>query len=244
MSNGNLPLSTRALAKTYPLGEMKLNILSSVDFQVGAGEFVSIQGESGCGKSTLLNLLAGLETPDAGQVFWSGADIRNLSSKQMAKQRARHIGIVFQAYYLVPELDAMQNIMLSARILDDSRSSTKQREQQAVAMLERVGLGPRRHQMPNTLSGGERQRIAIARALATGPSVVLADEPTGNLDERTGNSVMDLLQQLCRETQTALVLVTHNKEHAARADRQLTLRDGVFDSTEQTQIQPTTELGR
>lgn len=219
-------IAASGLAKTYTTGATTLEVLKSVDFEVGKGEFVSIQGESGCGKTTLLNLIAGIEHPDLGHVEWAGNRIENLSRDALALRRGGYIGIVFQSYYLVPEIDSLQNVLMSRRIAD--RRVGRAQVEAAKAMLTKVGLGDRCHQMPNTLSGGERQRVAIARALLTNPAVVLADEPTGNLDERTGNRVMDQLQELCREFGTALVLVTHNAEHAARADRQLALSQGCI----------------
>ncbi len=216
------------LAKSYRTGAVQLPVLQGVDFQVAPGEFVSIQGESGCGKTTFLNVIGGLETPDSGYVKWNGVGLDGLNRNALARERARFIGIVFQSYYLVPEIDVLQNVLMAMRIAQ--QSSAKDSVAAAKTMLERVGLGDRGGQMPATLSGGERQRVAIARALLTRPRLILADEPTGNLDERTGNAIMDLLESLCRETQTALVLVTHNAEHAARADRQLTLTKGCFDA--------------
>lgn len=221
-------LSVRGLQKSYRVGDFVLPILKGVDLEVDSGSFVSIQGESGCGKTTLLNLFAGLETPDSGYVAWEGKSIHDKSHKAVTRLRATQIGIVFQAYHLVNEIDALQNVLLSLRIADPKGGGSRENVERAGSLLERVGLGDRRHQMPNTLSGGERQRVAIARALATKPRMILADEPTGNLDERTGNSIMDLLQNLCGESGTTLVLVTHNREHATRANRRLTLHDGAL----------------
>ncbi len=220
----DIAIAASGVAKTYITGTAKLEVLRSVNLSVNKGEFVSIQGESGCGKTTLLNILAGIESPDSGYVQWGEERIESLGRNALAIKRGGYLGIVFQSYYLVPEIDSLQNVLMSRRIVD-GRVGRAQVEQ-AKAMLARVGLGDRCHQMPNTLSGGERQRVAIARALLTNPAIILADEPTGNLDEATGNRVMDQLQELCREFGTALVLVTHNAEHAARADRQLTLSQG------------------
>lgn len=216
--------------KAYRTGQFVLNVLDGASLAVRDGEFLSVQGESGCGKTTLLNVLAGIEYPDSGYVNWLGENVAKLKRNPLARKRGRTIGIVFQSYYLVPEIDSLQNVLMSRRILTGkvTHEDVKAGEQ----MLEKVGLGDRCHQMPNTLSGGERQRVAIARALLTHPKVVLADEPTGNLDERTGNRVMDLLQELCRELRTSLVLVTHNKEHAARADRKLLLSKGQLEPIE------------
>lgn len=219
-----LAISASGVAKSYATGTSNLEVLKSVDLEVGKGEFVSIQGESGCGKTTLLNVLAGIESPDAGYVKWGVDRIEKLGRDALAKKRGGYLGIVFQSYYLVPEIDSLQNVLMSRRIVDGRVGNSQMDE--ARAMLDRVGLGDRCHQMPNTLSGGERQRVAIARALLTNPAVVLADEPTGNLDEATGNRVMELLRNLCMEFNTALVLVTHNSEHAALADKCLTLAQG------------------
>lgn len=217
-------IAVSEVAKAYTTGASTLQVLQSVDLSVAKGEFVSIQGESGCGKTTLLNVLAGIESPDSGYVQWGVDRIEKLSRNALAVKRGGYLGIVFQSYYLVPEIDSLQNVLMSRRIV--AGRVGKSEVEEARAMLARVGLGDRCHQMPNTLSGGERQRVAIARALLTNPSIVLADEPTGNLDEATGNRVMEQLRELCSEFGTALVLVTHNAEHAALADRQLTLSQG------------------
>lgn len=220
-------IEAEAIDKSYRVGVATLRVLEGIDLQVGEQEFLSIQGESGCGKTTLLNLLCGLESPDNGYVKWGGQSIESNRRDALAKRRSRFLGIVFQSYYLVPEIDVLQNVLMSSRIANGS-IGTKDVEK-ARGLLERVGLGDRGVQMPNTLSGGERQRVAIARALMNDPRVLMADEPTGNLDERTGGRIMDLLQELCSDSRTALVLVTHNLEHAARADRRLTLTKGKLD---------------
>lgn len=210
-------LEARGLVKTYVSGLRRLEILNGVDVQVAPGESVSIRGESGTGKSTLLHLLAGLDQPDAGELFWDGQRVAG------AAQRGRFLGMVFQSFYLVPELDARGNVLMAARI--NGRVGRAERER-ADELLGRVGLADRGHHVPSQLSGGERQRVAVARALMNQPRLVLADEPTGNLDEHTAESVIDLLLGLCAETRTALVLVTHNPSHAARCARQLTLHEG------------------
>lgn len=217
-------VETIAVTKSYRTGELSLDVLSGLDLEVAAGEFVSIQGESGCGKTTLLNVLAGIESPDSGHVRWNGQEIASLGRNELARRRGSFLGIVFQSYYLVPEIDTLQNVLMSRRIANGKLAGSDVED--AKSMLEKVGLGDRLHQLPGTLSGGEKQRVAIARALLTQPEVVLADEPTGNLDEATGEVVMDLLQGLCDETRTSLVLVTHNGDHASRADRQLSLSHG------------------
>jgi predicted ABC-type transport system involved in lysophospholipase L1 biosynthesis ATPase subunit len=212
-------ISARGLTKTFLSGDRCIEVLRGVDLEVGAGETVSIRGESGSGKSTLLNLLAGLDTPDAGTLTWVG------SADTGAKRRATYLGIVFQSFYLIPELDALQNVLMAARILKGPGATELAR---AKELLARVGLAERAHHLPTQLSGGERQRVAVARALMNAPRLILADEPTGNLDEQTGGAIIELLLGLSAETQTTLVLVTHNAAHAARCSRQLLLRAGRF----------------
>jgi putative ABC transport system ATP-binding protein/lipoprotein-releasing system ATP-binding protein len=191
---------------------LTLAVLRGVDVDVAAGESVSIRGESGSGKSTLLNLLAGLDAPDTGTVTWGG------SPETGAARRAAYLGMIFQSFYLVPELDAYSNVLLARRILGGVDAAAKAR---AAELLNHVGLGQRGHHLPSQLSGGERQRVALARALMNRPKLIVADEPTGNLDERTGNEVIDLLLGLCASANTALILVTHNMAHAAKTSRSL-----------------------
>lgn len=210
-------LEGRALEKTYLSGSRRLQVLSGVDLKVHPGESVSIRGESGTGKSTLLHLLAGLDAPDAGELHWDGQPVAG------GERRGRFLGMVFQSFYLIPELDARGNVLMAARMIGRVGRAEATRAEQ---LLDRVGLRDRGHHVPAQLSGGERQRVAVARALMNAPQLVLADEPTGNLDEHTAESVIDLLLGLCAETRTALVLVTHNPAHAARCARQLTLHEG------------------
>ena len=212
-------LSARGIRKSYASGDATLEVLRGVDLDVAAGESVSIRGESGSGKSTLLNLLAGLDVPDAGTITWAGA------ADTGTRRRAAYLGMIFQSFYLVPELDALGNVLLSRRILGRLDADARARAAQLVA---EVGLSGRSHHLPSQLSGGERQRIAIARALMNRPRLVLADEPTGNLDERTGNAVIDLLMGLCASEGTALVLVTHNASHAAKTGRSLLMTAGLL----------------
>jgi lipoprotein-releasing system ATP-binding protein len=211
-------LSARNLRKTYLSGAERLEVLRDVSFEVAAGETVSIRGESGSGKSTLLNLIAGLDSPDAGTLSWSGEPVR-------AERRGVFLGIVFQSFYLIPEIDALANVLMASRILKVPGPADHAR---AKDLLARVGLAERARHLPAQLSGGERQRVAVARALMNSPQLLLADEPTGNLDEHTGDAVIELLLSLSRETQTSLVLVTHNAAHAAKTQRQLFLREGVL----------------
>ncbi len=219
-------LKAIALSKTYPSGDKTLGVLAGVDLSVAAGESVSIRGESGSGKSTLLNLLAGLDRPDAGELFWGGEAAHKLRLGELTARRGRFLGMVFQAYYLIPEIDAFANVLMGARMLGGVGQVERDR---AAALLKRVGLAERGHHLAAQLSGGERQRVAVARALMNQPKVLLADEPTGNLDERTGDEVIALLLEVCAEQQTALVLVTHNPLHAKKTKRQLLLHDGRFE---------------
>jgi predicted ABC-type transport system involved in lysophospholipase L1 biosynthesis ATPase subunit len=214
-------LSCRGLRKSYPSGDRRIEVLRGVDLEVTAGESVSIRGESGSGKSTLLNLLAGLDAPEAGVLTWAG------SADMGAARRGLFLGMVFQSFYLIPEIDARANVLMARRIQGRIDASARAR---ADALLARVGLTERGHHLPNQLSGGERQRVAVARALMNSPRLIVADEPTGNLDEGTGDAVIDLLLELCRETGTTLVLVTHNAGYAAKTQRQLFLHNGVLDS--------------
>ena len=212
-------LSARGLRKTFLSGDRRLEVLTGVDLDVAAGESVSIRGESGSGKSTLLQLLAGLDAPDAGTLAWAG------SPDTGTKRRATFLGIVFQSFYLMPELNARENVLMARRIMGRIDAAARTR---ADELLAKVGLAERRNHLPGQLSGGERQRVAVARALMNSPRLILADEPTGNLDERTGDAVIELLLGLCAETQTSLVLVTHNAVHAQKTHRQLVLRGGTF----------------
>ena len=211
-------LSAHALAKSYLSGDRQIAVLRDVSLAVAAGESVSIRGESGSGKSTLLNLLSGLDAPDTGTIHWAGA-------APAAGRRAEFLGMVFQSFYLIPELNAEQNVLMAARLRRRVDAAARAR---AKDLLARVGLAERATHLPTQLSGGERQRVAVARALMNSPQLLLADEPTGNLDEHTGDAVVELLLALCRETGTALVLVTHNAAHAAKTNRQLFLREGML----------------
>jgi putative ABC transport system ATP-binding protein/lipoprotein-releasing system ATP-binding protein len=212
-------LTARGLRKTFLSGDRRLEVLTGVDLDVAAGESVSIRGESGSGKSTLLQLLAGLDAPDAGTLAWAGTPDTG------TKRRATFLGIVFQSFYLIPELDARENVLMARRILGGIDAEARAR---ADELLAKVGLAERMTHLPAQLSGGERQRVAVARALMNSPRLILADEPTGNLDERTGDAVIELLLGLCAETKTSLVLVTHNAAHAQKTHRQLVLRGGTF----------------
>ncbi|MCH8474415.1 MAG: ABC transporter ATP-binding protein [Opitutales bacterium] len=216
-------LRVEDLRKTYPSGEATIPVLKGVNLTLRGGESVSIQGESGSGKTTLVHLAAGLDLADSGAIYWEESDIMKMRKGSLPRRRGGFLGMVFQSFHLAPELTALENILLAARLVGRSVRTAKER---AENLLERVGLADRGHHVPAQLSGGEQQRVALARALINRPRMVLADEPTGNLDERTGDRILELLLENCREEGTSLLLVTHNKVHAARTDRQLFLHYG------------------
>ena len=214
---GAMILSATGLRMSYPSGDGRITVLDGVGCDVRAGTSLSIRGESGCGKTTLLNLLAGLEIPDAGEIRWAGEPIGALGRGELARRRATFIGMVFQSFYLIPELNAADNVLMAARMVGKVGAAERKR---AADLLARVGLADRAHHVPAHLSGGDRQRGAVAGALMNRPRVVLADEPTGNLDEATGEGVMGVLLEVCAEQQASLVVVTHNAGHAARTNEQ------------------------
>jgi len=218
VSGDQVALEASGIRKSYLSGDRRIEVLRGVNVAINAGESVSIRGESGSGKSTLLNLLAGLDAPDAGTLAWAGEPAH-------AKRRALFLGMVFQSFYLIPEIDALANVLMAARMVRAPGGAERARAKELIA---RVGLAERATHLPAQLSGGERQRVAVARALMNSPKLLLADEPTGNLDEHTGDAVIELLLSLCRETQTALVLVTHNAAYAQKTNRQLFLREGML----------------
>ena len=214
-------IELRGVSKTVESGGHPLTILHPLDYVISSGQFVAIVGPSGSGKSTLLGLLAGLDAPSTGSILIDGVDITRLTEDGLAKLRGEKIGFVFQFFHLVPSLTAFENVLIPMEIAR-RRDATARAKQ----LLEEVGLTDRAHHYPSQLSGGEQQRIAIARALANDPAIVLADEPTGNLDSATGRNIMELLTNVHRTRQTTLVLVTHDAELAALADMRLVLRDG------------------
>jgi len=222
-SMSDVLIEAKGLKKSFLSGTEPIPVLDGVDFRLSAGTSCSIRGESGSGKSTLLNVLSGLETADAGELHWSGRRVSGLSLSGLAARRAASIGFVFQAYYLAPELNALENVLLAARIHGRVDRATTDR---GIHLLEKVGMGHRIKHSSTKLSGGERQRVAVARALINDPPVLLADEPTGNLDEKTGEAVLELLLEMTAGEGKSLVLVTHNPEFAARTDQQLILHLG------------------
>ena len=214
-------LSVRDLAKTFPSGGRTLTVLDGVSFDVHPGDTLAIVGPSGSGKTTLLGLAAGLDRPSRGSVTLAGTDLTPLGEDARAKLRAEHVGFVFQSFRLLPALTALDNVAIPLELRGESGAREASRQ-----LLERVGLAERTDHYPSQLSGGEQQRVAVARAFAGRPTLLFADEPTGNLDEATGDRVEDLLFELNREAGTALVVVTHDLQLAARCDRQIRLRGG------------------
>lgn len=214
-------MSVSGLRKSFGTGEGKVEVLKGIDFKIERGEQVALTGKSGSGKSTLLSLLAGLDSPDSGMITIDSQNISTLSEKDLTNYRARNIGIVFQQFHLVSTLTALENVLLPLEIL-----KTKGARQRAESLLESVGLSHRMHHLPSELSGGESQRVAIARALSTHPAILFADEPSGNLDEETGDKVMGLLFDLVRKSGTTMVLVTHDPELATKCERIIHLEHG------------------
>ncbi|MBI3986178.1 MAG: ABC transporter ATP-binding protein [Lentisphaerae bacterium] len=232
--------------KIYTIGVVPLDVLRGVTLEIGAGERVAIVGASGAGKSTLLNVLGGLDEPTYGTVRFQGRDLYGMSASRRTVLRARHLGFVFQSYHLLPELDVLDNVILPAmnpngrrweRFVSQLSAGGRRKtgaaalQDRAMDLLHAVGLAGRAAHLPTELSGGEQQRVALARALMNEPDVVLADEPTGNLDSVTGDQVMEVLFSLIEQRRKTLVLVTHNREIAGRCDRTLELKDGCLVSS-------------
>ena len=218
-------LRAQDLHKSYDLGRRLIEVLHGVSLEIGEGEFLSLQGASGTGKSTLLHLLGGLDDPTSGEVFASGQSLSAMSSARLAKWRNDEVGFVFQSYHLLPEFDALENVLLPARMAHANRAESIKR---AESLLERVGLAKRMSHLPAELSGGEQQRVALARALINRPQLLLADEPTGNLDSKTGGEVLDLLCELQSEANLTMIIVTHDDKVAKRARRTVQLVDGLI----------------
>lgn len=214
-------LSTRNLCKTYGTGEAKVDAVKNVSFSVEKGEFVAIVGPSGSGKSTLLNLLGALDAPTSGKVLLDGKDVFTMKEKELSVFRRRNIGFIFQAYNLVPELNVEENIILPL-LLDYRKPDKKYIDE----LHDILGLTQRKHHLPNQLSGGQQQRVAIGRALATKPAMILADEPTGNLDSKNSRDVINLLKLSVERYHQTLVMITHNPSFASFADRILNVEDG------------------
>jgi len=224
-------LKAENLYKTYTLPHKKVQVLKGATLEVSAGERVAIVGRSGAGKSTLLHVLGGLDKPDAGKVTVIGRSLYDLSSRQRTALRAEKIGFVFQSYHLLPEMDVTENVMLPA--MTGVRKITKaQMRKRAQELLEQVGLKERMNHTPLELSGGEQQRVALARALMNEPMLILADEPTGNLDRLTGAQIMDMLLGLSKSGEMSVIMVTHSADTAATCDRVFELKEGVLTRTQ------------
>jgi ABC-type lipoprotein export system ATPase subunit len=224
-SQPSLLLEARDLHKSYSLGRRTLEVLRGVSLSIARGQFLALRGASGAGKSTLLHLLGGLDAPNQGTISFAGANLAKLSALALARWRNQKVGFIFQAYHLLPELDALENVCLPARL---ARVAAEASESRGRELLQRVGLGERLEHKPYELSGGEQQRVAIARSLMNSPELLLADEPTGNLDSHTGEEIIELLCALRAERQTTLIIATHDSKIAARAPRVLELADGLI----------------
>lgn len=223
LRNGNSIVQVIDVVKSFPLGGGEITILKGISFEVGQGEFVSIVGPSGNGKSTLLNMITGIDRPTGGQVIVTGRQVHKMSENQLAAWRGKRVGIVFQFFQMLPSLSLLQNIMLP---MDFTRKySPRQRRERAMSLLESVNLADQANKLPGMVSGGQQQRAAIARALANDPDLLIADEPTGNLDTRTAGDIFDLFSELVVQGKT-LLMVTHDKELARRVPRVVEIIDG------------------
>src|SRR5665647_3035848 len=216
-----IALKGQNLKRTFHLGNQEVKALDQIDIEIYQGELVMLLGPSGSGKTTLLHTLSGLDTPDSGEVFVDNVSIYGLNDNQLSHLRSRSFGFIFQSFNLLPNLTALENVEIPLRITGQTQAKEK-----ALAMLKRVGLADRAHHRPGQLSGGEQQRVTVARALVTKPKIVFADEPTGNLDSVTSLEIMNLLQEMVKENNSACLMVTHNTELVPLANRVLYLRDG------------------
>ncbi|MGV0373254.1 ABC transporter ATP-binding protein [Corynebacterium pilbarense] len=224
MADSGLLIDMRNVVKTYNEGEpSELTVLHGVDFYADQGEFVSIVGPSGCGKSTLMNLIGMLDRPTEGAYAFNGEPVYAKEDKELASYRSKNIGFIFQNFNLIGRMDALQNVAMPMMYAGVER---KERDERAAELLDRMGMGDRLHHNPNELSGGQKQRVAIARSLANDPDLLLADEPTGALDSKTGRMVMDLFHELNQELGKAIVFITHNPELAEETGRVVEMKDG------------------
>ncbi len=218
-------ITTTRLCRRFHVGDTVVHALDNVDLTIGEGDFVAVMGPSGSGKSTLMNILGCLDTPDGGQYRFLEREVAALDDSELSRMRNEKIGFVFQSFHLLPRMTALENVLLPLRFSDADAATTRQR---GVGLLERLGLSDRMGHRPNQLSGGQRQRVAIARSLINAPPLLLADEPTGNLDSRTSEEIMALFEELNRDGQTIL-MVTHEEEIAAHAKRLIRMRDGKIE---------------
>lgn len=226
INSNNLVLSAQKLTKSFNDGRNQVEVLKGLDFSIHEAEFVSIIGASGSGKSTLLHILGGLDLPTSGEVILKGHAMNQLNETQRGDLRNQYLGFVYQFHHLLPEFDAIENV--SIPLLLRAEVSVEQARQRAIDLLDKVGLKYRLTHKPGELSGGERQRVALARALVTQPAVVLADEPTGNLDRKTAYDILDLLKELRQDLNMSMLIVTHDEQLAQSADRILHMQDGIW----------------
>ena len=218
-------LRAEAITKSYAMGDSQLTVLNDISLTISAGEMTAIVGASGSGKTTLLQILGTLASPTSGSVYFQNSCLTGQSDRELALFRNKSLGFIFQFHHLLPEFSALENVMMPGLIFGKNREAV---EPDARLLLDQVELGHRYHHRVAELSGGEQQRTALARALSMNPAILLADEPTGNLDSRAGNLVFDLLQNLCKKRSMAVIMVTHNLELADRMDRTFTLKDGAL----------------
>ena len=222
-NNGKAFVDVAGLNKSYEVGQQRLHVLRDLELQVSQGEMVAVMGASGVGKSTLLHVLGGLDRPDAGQIHVADTDLRGLNDSELVQFRNRNVGFVFQFHHLLPEFDAAENVEMPMRI---ARRPLTEARQRATELLTRVGLAERLEHRPSMLSGGEQQRVAVARALVMRPALLLADEPTGDLDERTADALHDLLREMHAERNLTSIIATHNPRLASACDRVLRMEGG------------------
>ena len=234
-SEGKPLVSARQVRKSYIMGKRTVEVLRGVSLEVPRGDFQALRGASGAGKSTLLHLIGGLDTPNSGEIWFGNNDLARLSRNDLAEFRNLRVGLIFQGYHLFPELDAIENVSLPARM---ARKNAREVAERARMLLCRVGLGERMEHRPSEMSGGEQQRVAIARALINEPELIIADEPTGNLDSHTGQEIIELLCSLREENGTTLLIATHDLKVAARAPKVIHLIDGEIDSVNRTGQSP------
>ena len=229
-TTGEVIVSVKEVHRTFVVGDEQVHALAGVTLDIVAGEYVSIMGPSGSGKTTLFNMIGGLDTPTQGKVTVLGFDVSSLSQRRQARLRNRLIGYIFQTYNLIPVLTALKNVSLPLLLggIEESKADEK-----AAELLEQVGLGDRTHHRPDELSGGQQQRVAIARALANDPCIILADEPTGNLDLKTGEEIINLLSRLCRQLGSTVITATHDHKMLAASDRVVWIRGGQIERIQQ-----------